>query len=77
MSRRKKFHVTPTGSGNWKVIRQGGSKASGIFENKTEAIERGRELAKKNRLGQLIIHKKDGKFQTEYTYGEDPFPPEG
>lgn len=77
MFKRKKYHVTPTGNGNWKVKKQGGSIASGIFENKAEAIERGRELAKGSGLGQLVIHKRDGKFQTEYTYGEDPYPPEG
>ena len=77
MSKRKKYHVTPTGDGNWEVKKQGASRASAISETKAGAIDRGRKLAKGGGLGQLIIHKQDGKFQTEYTYGDDPYPPEG
>ena len=34
-------------------------------------------LAKKGPLGQIKIHKQDGKIQTEHTYGGDPHPPKG
>jgi hypothetical protein len=26
---------------------------------------------------QLIVHTADGKFEEEFTYGNDPFPPKG
>ena len=45
---------------------------TGHFKTKTEAVARGKELAKKPALGQLIVNKQDGKIQTEYTYGNDP-----
>jgi len=50
---------------------------SKCFPTKDEAIKYGKNLAKKAGLGQLKIHKKNGTFQTEYTYENDPFPPEG
>ena len=74
---RKVYHVTPTGNGDWKVKGQGASRADSIFENKFDAVHRARDLAKSQPIGQLVIHKKDGTFQTEHTYGSDPFPPEG
>lgn len=64
-------------NGNWKVKKQGAERASKIFENKKDAVNYGREKAKNGSKGQLIIHKKDGKIQTEYTYKKDPYPPKG
>jgi len=77
MSNRKTFHVTPRADGGWNVRRENTSRASSIHDTKAEAINRAKELAKNQDLGQVIIHKKDGTIQTEYTYGKDPFPPEG
>ena len=42
-----------------------------------EAVDRGRELAKKAQEGQLVIRKQDNTFQEERTYGSDPHPPKG
>ena len=74
---RKVYHVTPTGERDWKVKGRGNSRADSVHENKSEAVDRARELAKSQPLGQIIIHKEDGKFQTEHTYNSDPFPPKG
>ena len=53
---------------------------SEIKDTKTEAIR----LAKKHvgslpagTLSQILIQKNDGSWQTEWTYGADPFPPRG
>jgi len=40
-------------------------------------IDQARKLAKSKPLGQIVIHKSDGKIQTERTYGRDPYPPKG
>jgi hypothetical protein len=76
MSQRAKYHITPKGD-QWQVKREGADRAANIFDNKADAVDRGRDLAKNADPGQLIIHKQDGKFQTEHTYGKDPYPPEG
>lgn len=50
---------------------------AGITEPKKCAIARASELAKKAKLGQVVIHGRNGRIQKEYTYGKDPFPPKG
>jgi uncharacterized protein YdaT len=76
-SERKVYHVTHNGDKGWKVKREGAARASDYFDNKSDAVERGRELAQSGDKGQIIIHKKDGSFQTEHTYKNDPYPPKG
>ena len=69
---RKVYHVTPGAKGGWDVKAEGNKNPSGHFKTKTDAVARGKELAKKAALGQIKIHKQDGEIQTEHTYGEDP-----
>lgn len=77
MANRKIYHVTPNKEGGWNVKGQRASRASSTHESKADAVDRGRELAKSQSLGQLVIHKQDGTIQTEHTYGQDPCPPKG
>ena len=77
MGKRKVVYVSPGEKGTWKVKNQGAQRATRTFENKNDAVKYGRQIAKNADLGQLRIQKQDGKLQTEYTYGEDPYPPEG
>ncbi len=76
MPKREKIHVTPDGN-DWKVKREGAQRAARTFDNKDNAVDFGKDMAKKQPLGQLIIHKKDGTIQTEHNYGKDPYPPKG
>ncbi len=57
--------------------KEGSKRPTARFDNKKGAIARGKELAKSGPLGQIKIHKQDGTIHTEYTYGKDPYPPEG
>jgi len=77
MPKRKTYHVIPRTDGGWNVKEENASRASSSHATKAEAIARAKELAKKQALGQVIIHKQDGTIQTEHTYGKDPYPPEG
>ncbi len=72
MPKRSVYHVVPDeDSGNWKLKKQGSDRALKTFEKKQDAINRGKEIAKNQSLGQLKVHKHDGTIQTEYTYGND------
>jgi len=77
MTRRKTYHVIPRTNGGWNVKLENASRASSSHETKADAVARARELAKRQALGQVIIHKQDGTIQTEHTYGKDPYPPKG
>lgn len=76
MASRKTYHVSPAKNG-WKVQAEGSQRASSNHDTKSDAVARARELAKAQPTGQMIIHKQDGTFQTEHTYGKDPYPPKG
>ncbi len=76
MSKRVSIHVVKDGD-NWKNLRAGSERASSVHGTKADALDRAKELAKSHPLGQVVVHGKDGKIQTEYTYGKDPFPPKG
>ena len=71
--KRSVYHVVPDKvSGKWKLKKQGSDRALKAFDKKQDAINRGKEIAKKQPLGQLKVHKTDGTIQTEYSYGSDP-----
>jgi hypothetical protein len=69
--KRKVYHVVP-GPNGWLVKEEKNKNPSARADRKADAVKRAKELAKKAKLGQVIVHKKDGKIQTEYTYGKDP-----
>ena len=61
----------------WQVKKRGNATASAVKPTKAEAVSRGQEIAKANQPSQLVVHKEDGTFDYEYTYGNDPYPPAG
>lgn len=65
--------VSPS-NGQWKVQGAGNSKATKIFDNKSDAIAFGKSIAK-NQHSELIIQKSNGQIQSKDSYGNDPFPP--
>ncbi len=69
---RKTVWVSPDGQSRWDVKSEGARRAAANYENKGKAVDRAKEIAKSVSLGQVIIQGRDGKIQTEYTYGEDP-----
>jgi len=75
MPKRITIHVLPNKKGgikDWKITKAGNKQSIAVLENKEEAIKKARAIAKKQELGQLKIHGKNGQIQTEYTYGADP-----
>jgi hypothetical protein len=73
---RNTYDVTTHPSG-WQVKKQGNLAASSTHVTKDAAVTAGQTLAKANQPSQLVVHKSDGTFDYEYTYGDDPFPPAG
>ncbi|PVM87066.1 DUF2188 domain-containing protein [Caulobacter radicis] len=68
------YRVLPEG-GDWKVTRSGTRLAG--YARKDDAIDYGRRSALADQPSQLVISRADGTFETEYTYGNDPYPPPG
>ena len=64
---RKVYHVA-THEDGWKVEIEGSSRPTSVHGTKDEAVTAAKELAKGRIPSQVIIHKKDGKFQNEFTF---------
>lgn len=75
MSSRRNQHVVPHQEG-WAVKGQGAKRATEVFDRKSDATARGREIAS-NQGTELLIHGSDGKIQSRDSHGQDPFPPKG
>lgn len=69
-------HVVPKPTGGWDVKRGGAERASGHFDTKREAIDRGREVSR-NQGTELRIHNRDGRIGQSDSHGRDPNPPQG
>lgn len=69
-------HVVPSPDGGWDVKRGGGSRASGHFHTKQEAIDTGRVISR-NQGTEFRIHNKDGRIAQSDSHGHDPDPPKG
>ena len=72
MKKRRVYHVVPSGNGDWKVKEIKADRAVKILEDKSDALNLAKQLAKNANIGQVVVHGKDGVIQTEYTYGLDP-----
>jgi hypothetical protein len=66
------YHVVPNSSGEKWVVSQEKAEFRKEFETKDEAVQFAKERARKEELGQVKVHKKDGNMEYESTYGDDP-----
>lgn len=75
MKRGRGVHTTPAaeGSGWWNKV---DGKALPRHRRKEDAVEAGREIARKLRV-EHSIHRADGVISEKNSYGADGFPPKG
>ena len=71
MAERVTYHVTPYVNG-WQVKEQRDNGRELLVDNKDNAVQQAKDMAKAQELGQVIVHTRDGKIAEEFTYGEDP-----
>lgn len=73
------FRVGPNGD-NWTVKRDGVLQST--HQTKQPAVDAGSSTARREweafkRPSQCVVHRANGTIETEWTYGDDPFPPRG
>lgn len=61
------YYLSPHGEKGWKIIRQGSSKASWVFDTKEEALKKAREFGRENKVA-IIVKKKDGTVSESLNY---------
>ncbi|MGW0779068.1 DUF2188 domain-containing protein [Streptomyces sp. NPDC002835] len=74
--KRTVYHITPAaGSGEerWQVQHtEGARKVAEPHPTQRDAINSARQQAKQHKPAQVVVHGRDGRIRTEYTYGDDP-----
>jgi arginyl-tRNA synthetase len=66
------YHVLPDGEKGWKAENIENKKIVAQGKNKEAVVKEIKEKTNKEEPSQVIIHKSDGTFQYESTYGDDP-----
>jgi len=73
MADRKNVHIVQRDNG-WGTLREGGQRATEVFETQAQAIQAGRQMARESQ-GEVLIHGQDGRIRGRDSYGNDPCPP--
>lgn len=68
-------HIVPR-DGEWAVVREGAERDSSHHGTQGEAIEAGRNTARREGV-EIIIHRPNGQIRDRDSYGNDPYPPKG
>jgi len=74
MAKKITQHVVKNPSGGWAVKKGGSSKATKVHNTQRDAIDHGREIAKRQEA-ELYIHGQDGKIRQKDSFVKDPNPP--
>jgi len=74
MAKRTVYHVTYDKSKTypWRVKKGGGSRAVSKHRKKGPAVRKAKSLAKDRKPSQIKVHNKNGRFDYEHTYRQDP-----
>lgn len=73
MANRNNVHIVQRNSG-WGTLREGGQRATQVYETQAQAIQAGRQMAREGQ-GELLVHGQNGQIRARDSYGNDPFPP--
>lgn len=65
------YHVVPSNAGGWDITREGGSTPADHEDNRDEAIDKGKMLAKMEILGELVVHDQKGDVEKHYTFSDN------
>ncbi|HXG23734.1 MAG TPA: DUF2188 domain-containing protein [Chthonomonadales bacterium] len=70
---KQNVHVIPHGQ-QWAIKKAGGQRATAIVPTQKEAMERARDIARKEQ-SELIVHGRNGCIRSKDSFGNDPNPP--
>ena len=77
MAKRKVYHVTYHKGEGWLIKLEKTDTIISSHKLKDDAVDMASHIARANEPSQVKIHRQDGTFERELTYGNDPFPPYG
>lgn len=70
----KTYHVVPCNSRGWIVTKSGAHRNSKYFSSQSEAIEHAKKSARRMRMGEIVVHGRDGRIlrKDSYSYSRNP-----
>jgi len=71
MGRKTVYHVVPASGEGWDVTEEGRTEPVDHEDNRDEAIDKGKMLAKMAVLGELVIHDGQGGVEHHYTFADN------
>ncbi len=77
MPKRKVYHVTFHKDEGWVIKLQKTDIVISCHKVKEDAVKMASHIARANEPSQVKVHRQDGTFESEMTFGDDPFPPYG
>lgn len=72
MAERVTYRVMPGERGGWCVMQEDSGKMLSSHRSRTEAILKGRDLARTHEYSLLVVHDREGNPETQYNYGRIP-----
>lgn len=70
MARNPQVAVEPRADGRWAVQTDGTQRADSLHDRKSDAVTRGRELAR-NKQTEMVIKNEDGRIAQKDSHGGD------
>ena len=71
MARKPQVAVEPRSDGRWAVQTDGTQRADSLYDRKSDAVKRGRELADTKQT-ELVIKDERGRIVGKDSHGNDP-----
>ena len=71
MARNPQVAVEPRKNGTWAVQTDATQRADSLHDRKSDAVARGRELAKSKKT-ELLVKNENGRIAQKDSYGNDP-----
>ncbi len=66
------YHVAFDENRGWNVVQENSGQVMSTHRARTEAILRGRDLARTHPYSLLVIHDREGRTEKQYNYGRRP-----
>lgn len=63
-----RFFVLPSNEGDWLIFREGIQRPVHRLEDKENAVETARAMAREDAPSEVMVERRDGKFQRQYAF---------
>ncbi|HKQ36863.1 MAG TPA: DUF2188 domain-containing protein [Verrucomicrobiae bacterium] len=63
-----RFFVLPSNEGDWLIFREGTQRPVHRLDDKENAVETARAMAREDAPSEVMVERRDGKFHRQYAF---------